>query len=69
MIFAPINTTILEFLPLTKLKTTGENERPCFFGLANGMGFHYHALEPSDFHFDSAMTIPIDKLKTVMAVI
>ena len=66
MIFAPVNTTVIEFLPLTHLKTRGENERPCYFGLARGMGFNYHAVEPSDFGFDKPMTVPIEELKETL---
>lgn len=41
IIFAPANTTIVEFLPLRRLKRKGENERPCYFGIAKGMGVDY----------------------------
>lgn len=66
MIFAPVNTTIIEFLPLTYLKRKGQNERPCYFGLARGMGFKYYAVEPTGFSFDSPMTVPTDKLRDIL---
>ena len=66
MIFAPANTTIIEFLSLTTLHRKGENSRPCYFGLANGMGFKYSAIEPIDFSFHGPMTIPEDKLSLVL---
>ena len=68
MIFAPVKTTIIEFLPLTRLKKLGENERPCYFGLARGMGFDYHAVEPIDFDFDKPMSVPIKELKQILNV-
>jgi len=63
MIFAPANTTIIEFTPLVQYKRDGKNERPCYFGLAHGLGFKYHAVEPSTFDFDSgSMMVPTDRL-------
>ena len=66
MIFAPVDTTIIEFLPLSRLKKQGKNERPCYFGLARGMGFAYHAVEPTQFNFNKPMSVPIKQLKTVL---
>ena len=62
MIFAPINTTIIEFLPLRTLKRLGENSRPCYFGLAHGLGFRYFSVEPDGFGFDKTMHISIRML-------
>lgn len=63
MIFAPANTTIIEFTPLVQYKRDGKNERPRYFGLAHGLGFKYHAVEPSTFDFDSgSMMVPTDRL-------
>lgn len=70
MIFAPVNTTIVEFLPLVRMKLAGENERPCYFGLAHGLGFTYHAVEPSRFDFNNgSMTVPAARLKAVLSQI
>lgn len=69
MIFAPVKTTIIEFLPLTRLKSQGENERPCYFGLARGMGFDYHAVEPSDFRFEGPMTVSVNELEKALGSI
>jgi len=62
MIFAPINTTIIEFLPLRRLKKSGQNSRPCFFGLAHGLGFSYFSVEPENFDFLRPMIVPINVL-------
>jgi len=69
MIFAPVNTTIIEFLPLTSLRSKGENERPCYFGLARGLGFDYHSVEPLDFNFQQPMTVPLHELEKKLASI
>lgn len=66
MIFAPVNTTVIEFTPLVRLKQKGGglNERPCYFGLANALGFRYHALEPETFDFDKGpMVMPAAALE------
>lgn len=68
MIFAPANTTVIEFLPLTRLKKRGANERPCYFGLARGMGFAYHAVEPPDFTFERPMTVPLLELENTLSL-
>jgi len=62
MIFAPVNTTIVEFLPLRTLKRQGANSRPCYFGLAHGLGFRYFSVEPEGFGFDKTMHISIRML-------
>ena len=67
MVFAPANTTIIEFLPLVRYKREGKNERPCFFGLAHGLGFEYHAVEPSTFDFNrGGMVVSIEKLEALI---
>jgi len=67
MIFAPVNTTIIEFTPLVQYKHEGKNERPCYFGLAHGLGFEYHAVAPSTFDFDhGSMVVPTKRLETVL---
>ena len=68
MIFAPTNTTVIEFLPLTRLKKRGANERPCYFGLARGMGFAYHAVEPPDFTLERPMTVPLLELEKSLSL-
>ncbi len=66
MIFAPVNTTIIEFTPLVQYNRDGENERPCYFGLAHGLGFKYHAIAPSKFNFNSgSMVVPTSRLEQV----
>ena len=62
MIFAPINTTIVEFLPLLRLREAGLNARPCYFGQAHGLGFTYHAFEIENFDFELPMTVPLNEL-------
>jgi len=62
MIFAPVNTTIIEFLPLRTLKRQGANSRPCYFGLARGLGFRYFSVEPEGFSFDKTMNLSIRML-------
>lgn len=67
MIFAPPNATVVEFLPLVKLKRAGKNERPCYFGLAHALGFSYHAVEPSRFSFEGdSMVVPTMQLESVL---
>ena len=68
MIFAPTNyTKIVEFLPLSKIKAAGGNERPCYFGLAQALGFDYYEVEPKAFDFEAGkMDIPIDGLREVV---
>ena len=66
MIFAPVRTIIIEFLPLTRLKTQGKNKCPCYFGLARGMGFDYHAIEPKNFDFEKPTTVPVNELKQTL---
>jgi rhamnogalacturonan II specific xylosyltransferase len=67
MIFAPPGTIILEFTPLVQFKRDGKNERPCYFGLAHGLGFKYHAVEPSVFHFDrGTMVVPTKRVATAL---
>jgi rhamnogalacturonan II specific xylosyltransferase len=69
MLFAPVNTTIIEFLPLTSLRSKGENERPCYFGLARGLGFDYHSVEPLDFNFfQQPMTVPLHELEKKLGI-
>lgn len=63
MIFAPVNTTIVEFLPLLRLKQAGVNARPCYFGQAHGLGFTYHAFEIENFDFELPMFVPPNELK------
>ena len=67
MIFAPVNATIIEFTPLVQYKHDGKNERPCYFGLAHGLGFEYHAVAPSKFNFDhGSMVVPTERVLDVM---
>lgn len=67
MIFAAPNATVIEFTPLMQLKRRNDNERPCYFGLAHGLGFTYHAVEPSQFNFDrGGMVVPKDRLQTTL---
>ena len=68
MIFAPSNyTKIVEFIPLSNIKAAGGNERPCYFGLAQALGFDYYEVEPTAFNFDAGkMVIPIDGLREVV---
>ena len=68
MIFAPSNyTKIVEFIPLSNIKAAGGNERPCYFGLAQALGFDYYEVEPTVFNFDAGkMVIPIDGLREVV---
>ena len=63
MIFAPVNCTIIEFLPLTSSKLHKSDERPCYFGLAHALGFTYFALEPELFHFNKPMIMSISELE------
>lgn len=69
MIFAPNNTTIIEFLPLVKYKKKKLNERPCYFGLAKGLGFSYYSVEPDTFSFDTSIQISITMLHAVLNLI
>ena len=68
MIFAPAHyTKIVEFIPLSRLKAMGKNERPCYFGLSQALGFDYYEVEPSNFDFEhGSMTIPLDGLRGVV---
>lgn len=67
MIFAPCNTTVIEFLPLKTLKLKKENERPCYFGLAHALGFVYYAIEPQYFDFEKPMIMSVSNLKHVLS--
>ena len=68
MIFAPPNTTIIEFTSMLEYKRAGKNERPCYLGLAHGLGFKYHAVAPSIFDFDSgSMVVPTDRILDVLS--
>ena len=69
LIFAPLNAIVVEFLPLTRLKKTLQNERPCYLGLAKALGFTYHALEFDGFDFEKEMTVPIPALEALLAKI
>ncbi len=66
LIFAPKNTVVVEFLPLTRLKKAGENERPCYLGLAKALGFTYHALEFDSFDFEKEMVVPVPALEMLL---
>ncbi len=63
MIFAPVNTTIVEFHNIQALSRASENSRPCYLGLANALGFKYYNFEPENFTFDESMWIDTRKLK------
>jgi len=66
MVFAPVNTSVIEFTPLAQIKAQGGNERPCYFGLAHALGFSYYIVEPSEFNFDhGSMFVPVDRLTAV----
>lgn len=71
MIFAPSHTIIVEIIPLLKLAAQGVtgHSRPCFFALANMLGFTYHTVEPdiSDFDFDGPIKVPLQQLKEVLS--
>ena len=80
ILFAPVGATVVEFTPLVRLKRANKNERPCYFGLAIGMGFTYHAVEPSVFRFrpdknarkgagNGEMKVPLDRLNAVLKLI
>lgn len=69
IIFAPQRTTVIEFLSLTQLKRAGKNERPCYFGLATGLGFDYHALEIDGFDFETELFVPLTKLESLLVLI
>ena len=67
MVFALPNATVVEFIPLKKLRLLGENERPCYAGLAHGLGFTYYTVEPTSFNFDNGpMVVPTDKLQQLL---
>lgn len=69
MIFAPKNTTIIEFLPLKSLKISNKIDRPCFLKLARALNFKYFAVEPKIFFdFHKPMVISIFELKNVLKV-
>jgi len=70
MIFAPASATVIEFIPLLQRKRNKKNERPCYFGLAHGLGFTYHAIEPSHFEFDQgSMVVPTGALATQLEAV
>jgi hypothetical protein len=62
MVFAPANSTVIEFLPIRRLAKRGENSRPCYFGLAHGLGFQYFSVEPQGFGFDKTMAVSLREL-------
>jgi len=62
MIFVPVNTTIIEFLPLRTLKRLRTNSRPCYFRLAHGIVFRYFCVELEGFGFDKTMNVSIRML-------
>jgi hypothetical protein len=67
MIFALPNATVVEFIPLKKLKLMGNIERPCYAGLSHGLGFAYYTVEPTIFNFDHGqMVVPQDKLQQLL---
>ena len=69
MIFAPINTTIIEFLPLKSFKRLNKLERPCFIKLAYALTFKYFAVEPKVyFHFYRPIVVSIPELENVLNV-
>lgn len=67
MIFAPINTTIVEFLPVKSLKLRNEIDRPCFLKLAYALKFRYFSVESKlAFDFYKPMNVSISVLKDVL---
>ena len=67
MIFGATNSIVIEFIPLVEYKIQGKNERPCYFGLAHGLGFKYYAVAPTSFNFDSgSMNVSISSLKNIL---
>ena len=71
MVFLPENATVLEFSPVVRLWKRGENPRPCYLGLAVGLGLTYYALAPNEpFSFDGGpMTVPVDDLRALLRLI
>lgn len=67
MIFAPVNTTIIEFLPVKTLRYYKKEDRPCFLKLAYALQFKYFSVE-SDLPFDfyKPMVVSITKLNIVL---
>jgi len=61
MVFCGPGTKVIEFLPLSELYMESENPRPCYFGLANSLGFEYLTVTPKSFSFDAkAMVMDFD---------
>ena len=73
MIFAPVNTTIVEIGPLRSIRRgdLSVEERPCYLGLAHGLGFAYHEISAQPFDYDSAapMVVPLPAVRAVAAEI
>lgn len=62
IIYAPKGSTLIEF---TNIKTS--HDRPCFLGLAKGLGFDYYGLEPTKFSFtEGEMLIDVVELKELL---
>lgn len=66
MIFCPLRTIIVEFLPILRLSQSEKNPRPCYMGLAKGLDFEYHALEVVDFSFDTPMLVSLTALADLL---
>ena len=69
MIFAHPHTYVVEVLPIGKLKHSKQNERPCYLGLASGLGFPYYSVHSPDFHFDKRITVELNDLRRVLNLI
>lgn len=67
IVFCRPGTDVVEFLPLIRLRDAGKNERPCYYGLACGLGLQYWTIDPDNFYFDrpAAMEVPVQEVLTV----
>jgi hypothetical protein len=63
MVFAPSGTKIIEFIPLDELAQNDGNDRPCYMGLANALGFNYTYVNTLKFSFEGPMQVDLDDLK------
>lgn len=68
MIFSPVNTTIIEFVPLLQYKRNSElDEASTYFGLAQALGFEYHSIQPKRFDlYHGQMFVPIGALQELV---
>lgn len=57
MFFADQNACVIEFTPVCALKKKGENERPCYLGMALSLGLRYFAIKPESFTFTGPMVM------------